>query len=221
MVSRALSLAFYILYLIVLAIALWFLLHYSGVPSWVWIFFGVAILIAIFGVLIKEFLLTRTLTTSGRDVTDSSNSFWLVFFVIMNIIVLILMIIGLIFVIRYSTIPWWVWVILAVAIFFSIISNVIMAFAPGAAIFSIITAVIALVLFIIGVILLIIYSRAPWWVWLIIGLAVLFAILASVFEGMAERNQIIVQETCVIGTPDCPMQTFQTVSVVNSPPVVN
>lgn len=217
MVSRALSLAFYILYLITLAVALWFLLHYSGVPSWVWIFFGVAILIAIIGSLMKEFLLVRTVTSSGEIITSGSFTFWLVLYIIFHIAALILIIIGIVLVIRYSTIPWWVWVILAVAIFVSIVSNMILAFAPGASLFAVILSVIAVILFITGVILLIIHSHSPWWVWLIVGLAVLFAILSSIFDVMADRNVVIVRSGCV--SPDC--KTVTTTTPVVTYPVVS
>lgn len=219
MVSRALSLAFYILYLITLAIALWFLLHYSGVPSWVWIFFGVAILIAIIGALMKEFLLVRTVTSSGEIISSGSFTFWLVLYIIFHIAALILIIIGIVLVIRYSTIPWWVWVILAVAIFVSIVSNMILAFAPGASLFAVILSVIAVILFITGVILLIIHSHSPWWVWLIVGLAVLFAILSAIFDGMADRNAVVVHGGCV--SPDCKTVTVTTTTAPVTYPVVS
>lgn len=221
MVSRALSLSFYIFYLITLAIALWFLLHYSGVQSWVWIFFGIAILIAIIGALMREFLLVRTVTPSGTIIYSNSLKFWLILYVIFHITALILIIVGIVLVIRYSTIPWWVWVVLAIAIFLSIISNMILAFSHGSYIFAIIIFVIALILFIAGVVLLIIYSHVPLWVWLIIGLAVFFAILSVIFDGMADRNKVILQEGCVY--PVCPPRTFlitpPTTPVITTVPV--
>lgn len=207
MASRALHLTFYILYLITLSIGLWFLLYYSGVPSWVWIFFGVAMLISIINAIMKELLLVTTITTNGRDVTDSSYTFWLVLYIIMDLIALILIIIGIVLVIRYSTLPWWVWVVLGTAIFFSIMSGILLAFSPGSALFAIILSVIGFIFFIAGIILLITYSQAPWWVWLIFGVAVLFAMLASLFGGMTNTNQVIIQETC-LPNPNCPVRTI-------------
>ena len=164
-----------------LAISLWFLLYYSGVPSWVWILFGVAILIAILGVFIKEVFLKQTITSSGKDVTSEYYTFWSVLYIILHLMAFVLIIAGIVFVIQYSTVPWWVWVILAVAIASSIISTMIMGLSGGSSvgmIFGVIFYIAALVLFIIGIILLIIHSNAPWWVWLIVGLTILFGVMS-------------------------------------------
>ena len=226
MASRALYLTFYILYLMTLAVGIWFLLYYSGVPSWVWTFFAIAILIAIISAVLKEHLLTRTITTSGIDITDSSHSFWLIFYILMNFAALILIVVGIIFVIRYSTIPWWVWFILGAAIFFSIISNIMLALGPIGILFAVLVSLFAFVLFITGIILLIAYSNAPWWVWLIIGLAILFSMLASIFEGIGDRNEIIVVQTCGIDGTNCPLpvqsiQPVQPVVAIQPPQVIN
>jgi hypothetical protein len=195
MVSRAIYITFYILYLLTLAISLWFVLYYAKVPFWIWSFFGVAILILIICVLFKEFLLTRTVTCCGKDVTTGSgHSAMEIFYIIAVLMVFILFIVGLVFVIIYSTIPWFVWVILFFAILLSIITTMILAFAPDAYIIALVLWVIAFVMFIAGLILLIIYSNSPWWVWLIIGITILFFILAAIFEVMGERNEIIVED---------------------------
>lgn len=193
MVSRAIYITFYILYLLTLAISLWFVLFYAGVPYWVWSFFGVAILILVICVLIKEFLLTRMVTCCGKDVT-TGNSAMEIFYIIAELMVFILFIVGLVFVIIYSTIPWFVWVILFVAIVMSIITTMILAFAPEAYLIALILWIVAFIMFIAGLILLIIYSNSPWWVWLIVGITILFFILAAIFEAVAEQNAVIVED---------------------------
>lgn len=200
-VSRTYYYIFYILYLITLGVGLWFLLYYSGVPSWVWIFFGAAILITIISVLMKEFLLVGTITTSGKYITNDDYAFWVVLYMIFNITVFILIIVGLIFVIKYSSIPWWVWLILSLGILFSIIGDMLMIFGNVGYIFSLIFNVISLILFIVGVGLVIVYSHAPWWVWLIVGIAILFAIIAGIFEninGSIQRNNVTTSEKTVV-----------------------
>lgn len=201
MSSRTLYLTFYVLYLIVLAIGLWFLLSYSGVPEWVWTFFGAAIVIVIIGLLMKEFFLYRTVTTSGVDVTVGYYNFWVILYIILHIIAFILLITGLFFVITHSTVPWWVWVILGLAILFSIVSDLIIEISPGFAFVALVTSLISFALFVTGLIFFIMHSNAPWWVWLIIGLAILFAILAAVFERGTEPNVVVVNDPVIAGPP--------------------
>lgn len=214
MLNRALYLTFYVLYLITLAIAIFFVLHYSGVPSWVWTFFGVGLLILMLAVLVKEFFMKRIITNTGRDITTGSHTFWSVMYILMVLAGIVLLIIGLIFTIQYSSIPWWVWLVLALAIILSIIGNAILAFAPGAFVVAIIMGVLSLILFIVGLILLIIHSNSPWWVWLIVGLAVLFAILAAIFEGLSDKNTLIVMDPCCETTT----QVVTTGTVLNVAP---
>jgi len=194
-VPRWIYLVFYILYLILLAVSLWFILHYSGVQPWVWSFFGSAILILIICIFIKEFLMTRTFTSQGKHISPGSLTVWSVFYVILHIISFILIIVGLAFVIIQSSIPWWVWVILGVAILLSIISTVILALAPRAHVVSIILSVMALILMVVGIIFLLIYSKSPWWNWLLVGFTIFFAIMAAFFEFISEKNMVIAKET--------------------------
>jgi len=194
---RALYITFSILYLITLAIVLWFLLYYSGVPSWVWIFF--AILIAIISLIMREVAIKNVVSSSGKP-KSTGLGVWGVLYILLQIIALILVIIGLIFVIMYSTIPWWVWVILGSAIVLAMIA-VIIAIIPGVGpIIALILLIIAFIAYIVGLILLVIYSDAPWWIWLIIGVMILFGILASIFEGLSERPKVVVVDECSTST---------------------
>jgi len=206
-----------------LAVALWFLFSYSNVPSWVWIFFGTAILIVIIGVLMKEFLLTRTITTCGRDITSGSYTFWSVLYIIFYLMAFALIITGLVFVIQYSSIPWWTWVILGIAILLSILGDVSVTASPRFGFFALILAISAFILFVTGLILLIIYSNAPSWVWVIVGVAILFAILAAICEGMSYRNYITVVKTCFDNCPlsFTPVATIQPTITVQPTPVIN
>jgi len=189
---RALYITFSILYLITLAIVLWFLLYYSGVPSWVWIFFGVAILIAIISLVMSEVAIKKAVSSEGKPVPSRGLGLWSVLFILLQITSIILMIIGLIFVIKYSSIPWWVWVIIASAIILLLIGGIISA--VGGVVVGLIFVIIGYLAYIVGVVLLVIYSDAPWWIWILIGMLILFGILANIFEYMSERQKVVVAD---------------------------
>lgn len=176
-VSVAYHTVFQLLYLITLAIGLWFVFYYSFVPQWVYSFFGIAILIIIIGVLMKTFLFKP----------DTNVGPWAVAYLIFHIIAFILIIVGIGFVIKYSKIPWWVWVILGSAIILSIVSGMIFAFTSKGSLFGIVLYIFAFVLFLTGIIFVIYYSNAPWWTWAIILLAIVFSIIASVFDPLAAK----------------------------------
>jgi len=212
-VPRVLYITFTILYMITLAIVLWFLLYYSGVPSWVWIFFGVAILIAIISLIIREVAVKNTVTSSGKE-KSGPFGLWGIFYILLQITALILIIIGLIFTIKYSTIPWWVWVILGSAIVLVILA-LIMALIPVAGpIISLVLIVIAFLAYVVGLILLVIYSHAPWWIWIIIGVMILFGILASIFEALSERPKEVVPDECS-ATEKSPCNVKDTTTNIN------
>ena len=183
MVADILYLTCYVIYLILLVVSLWFLLFYSGVPSWVWALFAVALFFAIIGVFIKEFFLIPF------DVATEHYMYWAMFYFIFYFIVLTLIITGTTFAAIYSNIPQWIWVIIGVAIGLSILADITAGFSfTFTAMFM---AIISFTLFIIGIIFLVIYLNAPWWIWIIVSLTVLFAILAAVFKGVSKRNVVV------------------------------
>ena len=213
---RALYITFSILYLITLAVVLWFLLYYSGVPSWVWILFGVAILISIIGLVMSEVAIKKAVTPSGDVVPSRGLGVWAVLFILLQITAVVLIITGFAFVIQYSTIPWWVWVILGSAVLLIFIGGIMSAL--GVIVVGIIFAIIGYLAYIAGIILLVIYSNAPWWIWILIGVLILFGILSSVFEQMSERQKVVVNSRgCVTTTTatgtvtNCPVAVSQTV----------
>lgn len=200
---RGLYLTFYILYLITLAIGLWFLFYYGTVPQWVYIFFGIAIILAIIGALIKEFLMKQVYETTGKFVNSKSFAGWGSIYLILHVMSFILLIVGLAFVIKYSNIPWWVWLIVLGSFLLLLISTILMAFTPKAKTLSLVLIVIGYILFFIAIIFIVTYSLAPWWVWLIIILACIFSILASVFEQMTYKQQeITTKSNCQCATPE-------------------
>lgn len=192
MLPRALHTIFYVAYLLTLALALWFLLHYAKVEAWVWSFFAGAILIAIVGVVVKEVLMKKVYDSTGKLTNAGNYNLWAILYLIFHIMAVILVIVGFIFVIIQSTIPWWVWTILLLAVLLSIVNNMIFAYAPQAFVASLIIGIISLVLFLVAIVLVVIYSKSPWWVWLIVILALIMAILAAVFELAAEKRDITV-----------------------------
>lgn len=184
--------AFYVLFLVMLAVTLWFLLFYANVPSWVWIFFGVAILIAIIGVIIKETLL-KTIKTPCGEVISGPSPFWSGMYLIFHIFAFILIVIGLVFTIQYSNIPSWIWIVLGLALLFYIIATMILAFIPTAHIWYFLTMVVAIILLLTGVISAIIASNAPAWIWALIAVTILFGLIAALLEPASDYNEVIIE----------------------------
>lgn len=188
MSARALYLTFYILYLIAVLTSLWFLLYYTAVPSWIWGLFATSIVIAIVLPIIREY--------SSINTNYDSYKSWVIFYLAIYIIILGLFIAGLSFTIMYSNILWWIWVIFGIGIMLSIVADAILNFSPG---FAAILVIIAIVLFITGLIFLIMYSDAPWWLWIIIGIAIISGIISAIFAGITvnERSSIIIPQSRV------------------------
>lgn len=187
-VTRALYLTFFVFFLITLAIAMWFILSYAKVPGWVYSFFIAAILIAFVTLFVREFLTTRKYDCRGIVTNAGSVGFWSVFNLIMYITAFILLILGLAFVIKYSTVPWWVWVVLGTGIILLVISDLILSYAPNAWIWAMLVGLLAFATLIAAIVLMVIYIPAPWWVWSLVGLAVVFAILAAIFSYFSEAT---------------------------------
>ncbi len=212
---RGVYMTFMILYLVTLAVGLWFLFYYSQVPNWVWIFFGVAILLEIIDLLIAESSVTKTkkhneniehldqdgtvvhVTSDDIIITDNTPikmGGWDILYGSIQIVILILLIIGFAFVIKYAVnIPWWVWFLLGLSILFSILGTVIEVLTKKSkGLWLLICSIISTALWITGIIFFVIYTTAPWWTWAIIALAFIFAALAQIFHGssiVGEENE--------------------------------
>ena len=180
---RVLYLTFVILYLITLAIGLWFLLYYSGVPGWVWIFFAIAIILLIISTMMRE----------TREQNKKNFDRWGIFFVVLDVISIILMIVGFIFVVMYSTLPWWIWLILGLSILFLLIVGILRAANINIAIVGLILGLLGVIGLFTGIILILIYSKSPWWVWMIFVVVLVFDILANIFVAASAKGDI--QET--------------------------
>ncbi|CAH6419475.1 Hypothetical protein HVR_LOCUS655 [uncultured virus] len=158
---------------------------------WTWILFGVAFLLIIIAFLIKEALVRKIVNSKGQVIDTGMFAGWGIFVFFLNLIAFILIIIGIGFVIAYSkTVPWWVWLLLGLAMLFSFLGNLIASF--GGFVFPLIFGFIALVLFIVGIIFYIIYVKVPWWIWVIIAIAIIFAILANIFESLSQKDVAVV-----------------------------
>lgn len=210
--NRALYVLFYILYLITIAIAIWFLVYYGKVPNWVYIFFLVAIIIMVIGVLIKEFLLQRTRTKSGKDITKNISG-WLIAYVAFHILAFLLFIAGIILVDIYGNIAWWILSLLAIGIILTVVASMIYAFYPRKELVAYIVYLVGVLIYIAGFVLLVYFSDAPWWIWLILLTAVGFSVVASVFEYISEKNEVIVPDLPPKKSTYCKPKTTTTYNV--------
>lgn len=188
MLHRGVYITCYFLYLVFLLIALWFLLAYSGVPSWVYIFFVIAVACMIICMLIREFGLQHIETTPNVFQLTKDSSGWAWAYGILHIVALIVGFIGFLFVIIYSSIPWWVWLILGFAALSFMVASTIATYKPHLHVLSVFFSVTGLVLYVVSLAYIIIYAHAPWWVWLILGFAAFFAIAANVSEPLSDKN---------------------------------
>lgn len=170
---------FYIVYLTLIAIGLWFLLFYSNVPQWVWSFFAIAITLAIIGTILKEFFFLE------------QHHSWIVIYVFLYFIAFILIVVGLIFIMTYSTMPWWIWTPLLIALLLSILTEMIVELSPNLATVALFLAILTFITLVISLVILITHGQTPEWVWLIIGLSIIFFVLAGIFKGINYRHIMI------------------------------
>lgn len=204
-ISRSFGLSFYLIYLTILSMGMYMLLYYSGCPDWIWILIAIAIVISIVTTLIKEFNMRKVVTVQGRDVTPESNGSWTIFYIIFQLVAIGLIFAALILAMFYSNISWWIWSVLLVALVLSVVSNTMTSFDGLVANIGFIIGLVSTVCFAIGITLLAIYSNSPWWVWLVITIALLFGLLSYIFYAFAVPNTLIVTESeqAIVCTNGC------------------
>lgn len=151
-ISRGFYIASYTAFLVSISASLALLLTYTNTPFWVWSFYGIAILILIFLLFIKEaFLKNGAIKT---------------LYGIGSLIAVALLFAGIGFTIVYSSIPAWVWIVLAISLTFSIASTTVLGIWPTQQILSTILSVSGMVLFVVGIAGAALSANLPWWVWL-------------------------------------------------------
>ena len=194
---RGLYIATFILYLVALLFALWFILHYLEVPAWVWIFFFVGLLIPMIGLIIKETLIKYTYE-DGVLVVDSDSAGWSIVFITFHIIAFSSITAGFVFVILYSAVPAWVWLLFGLSIIFSLIASIVVTVANVNQTAIWILAIVILILYVSALIAFIAQTDIPSWVWLIFVVALILGILANILESytspIVSKNIIIVKQ---------------------------
>ncbi len=217
MLSRSLYIIFYVAYLVTIAIFLWFVFSYTDVPSWVFILFAFALGIIIVSIIVKEFFIKSEINEDGTVLNDTSVRNWTIGYWLLYIIAIALIAIGTYFVVTTSSIPWWIWCILILAIILDLISSILMVIGSLAVVFAVLIAFLALMSYIIGIIFFIIYSDAPWWVWAILAIAIVFSIVANTFETMANKNEYLTTKKSTKESPP-PTQPLSTQPLYAQPP---
>lgn len=117
-----------------------------------------------------------------------SYNIWSGIYIIFNLFAFILLIIGIILLIIYSGLPWFIWIILGTATFLFLLSNLILNIFPNDVYISGILFIFSIILFITSLILTPFYINSPWWVWLIFIIVILLAIFSYVFEIFSVKN---------------------------------
>jgi phosphatidylglycerophosphate synthase len=213
-VHRAFNITFYLLYLILLAVTLYFLLYYAEVPVWVWSLFGIAILIAVIGVVIKETTMKRKKKIKKGGVEEIEDpkltGGWSLSYHIFHVIAVILVVTGIILTAVYAkNVPWWVWLILGLAIVIAFLGPMIHASTSNKnwKTTSLFFSMIASILYISGLIFFVIYSNSPWWIWLLIVATVVFQFLGGALEFPAEENIDCVEDENDVENKSTPENT--------------
>jgi len=205
--SRGLYVTVYILYLIFLGLALWYLLYYSNVPYWVWFFFLSAIIIALFGVLVKEYILIREIESNGTFIPEQSFKVWSALYIIFHIIAFILVIIGLGYTINYSCFPWWIWLMFGLGLFLSISGHMIVGLSgenTGGRYTGKFFSVLAMIIHITAIILLFNTTSCPKWLLSILIFTAIFASLTLYLETISMKNVTVKTPSKKCPPKDCP-----------------
>ena len=192
-IHRGLYIMVYIIYLIFLALSIWYLIYYSVVPYWVWFFFLSAIILAMFNLFIREYYLKKVVDCDGDIVNSQSFKVWNALYVIFHLFEFILIIIGIGYTINYSNIEWWLWLMLGLYIILTMISRMIIGLSNGSVsgrYTGIFIFIVAYILYTIAFIILAQSSKCPWWVDLILGFTFFFSILSTFLEYKSEPYQI-------------------------------
>jgi hypothetical protein len=192
-ISRIWYLIFYVIYLALLLTAIYFMISLSDVPDWVFYLFLASCVIWVMIAIGRETLLTTQVTTEGSVVISPLSSFWRVMYWILAAIATALTIAGFIITILYSTVPWWVWTLLLVGWLLSFLASSIgmVSSSQVAWVFSIFIAILAAITYITAIILIVLYSGMPWWVWLLFGMSFLFSLIASALEPFSKKLTVV------------------------------
>lgn len=199
-VPRGLYITFYILYLIALAATIYFVLHYSNVPQWVFYLYVSGFALAFVGLIIKETVMRHVIKADCEIVNVSSARGWSIFYGILHLAAFILIITGIGFTIAHATIPWWPWVLIAIGIVASILASFILSWSTSA-VWRWIAGVLtlsALILEVVGLIYVVIYSKAPSWIWGLIAAVIVLGIATHFFEQISEPNVIVMEDVAIV-----------------------
>ena len=200
-IPRWIYVIFYVIYLILVMVSLYYLLHYTNVPVWVWSFYAAAILIFLIGVLIKELFVKKVVDESGKTLNNTSLRVWGAFYLIFHIIAIVLLIVGLVLTMHYSDIDWWIWLLLVIGLILTVIANMITSL-PGKAITIFLALpvwIIGFIILIVGIAFYVVQADAPVWVWIIVIIAIIFGIMSSILDNMSSKN-VVVKHTEVVNT---------------------
>lgn len=233
-ISRIWYLIFYMIYISLLLTALWFMISLSNVPTWVFFLFLAACIIWVLIAVGRETLLVNEMLPDGTIIVSPLTGFWRVSYWLLGATATGLTMAGFIIAILYSTIPWWVWLLILVSWLLSFLAQSIgMATkAQSGWVFSIFISVLAFITYIVAIIMIVIYANMPWWVWLMFGLAFLFSIIASVLEPFSKTGTVVavqepmptfVQQPTYLPEQDqqlCPLTGVPATTVMRPEPVI-
>jgi hypothetical protein len=178
-----------VFYLILIAIALWGLIFYSGIPSAVVAPFVVAVALLLISIFIKEYCLRQTYDESGKAVGSAYYTWWVFFYVLLVLMALIALGIGLYYCVRDSTVNAWGFITLIVGMMLVAIATGILAIWQTAFVWFIIFAIVGAILLALGFFLFLVYlTGVQWWVFLVLAIAIILCYIALILEPLSNQN---------------------------------
>jgi hypothetical protein len=186
-IARGVYIALYVIYLVLVALLLWFFLHFAKVPAWVWILLVVPIAIFLVGLALKETVIKGERRPDGTLVFHTSTG-WEVFYIAAHVVAFIVFGIGFIFAMINSDIQWWIWPFFGIGTVLTVVATMFFALLPTSRVVGLTFGIIGIILMLVGGVLILVSTEAPWWAWLLGGLVGLLAILTLIFEYVAAEN---------------------------------
>jgi hypothetical protein len=184
---RALYVTFYVLYLVVMALVLWFMVHYTDIPAWIYILLVVPLAIFVIGLAVKETVMKGQLYPDGTT-TYHLNGGWVIFYIIAHIAAFIMFGTGIVLAMANDSQHWWGWLLFGMGFLMTILATMLLTLLPKRLAWAIVVAVLGYIMMIAGAIIVLFFAQPEWWGWTILAVAVILGVLAFVFELMVEEN---------------------------------
>lgn len=216
---RALYVTFYVLYLVMVALVLWFMVHFSDIPAWIYILLVVPLAIFVIGLAVNETVMKGQRYPDGT-ITYRLNAGWVIFYIIAHIAAFIMFGTGIVLAMVHDSHHWWGWLLFGLGFAFTILAFMLLALVPHNVAWAIVVAILGFIMMVAGAIIVLFFASPEWWAWTVFAVAALLGVLAFIFAVLAEPNVMLFStaqpEGC--GPYACPTVTGPaTTTIITAP----